>query len=148
MIRARKSPRTGQVFQSGIGGSVSSGTFEGLGRSWSSALGGQRRVELSARRRGDADQLGLVHLDALELAGGRLDPERRRFLEDRRGEQPDLVIPLGRLGQRPLEDVPGAGDLIERQLARAQSVRSTWTVTVPLGGASAGLGKRTRSWIG
>ena len=42
------SASTGQVFQSGIGGSVSSGTFDGLGKSCEQRVGDQRRVKLAA----------------------------------------------------------------------------------------------------
>ena len=152
MISARNSASTGQVFQSGIGGSVSSGTLRRLGQVLQERVGRQRRVELAPGRRRHPDQLGLVHLDALELAGRSLDAEGRRrdrAFEDRRGQQADLVIALGRLRQCPLEQVASAGNLVQRQLSAGPCpLRSTWTVTSPPPGASPGLGNRTRIWIG
>ena len=111
VISTRNKVRTGQVFQSGIGGSVSSGTLDGLGRSLSSVSGGQRRVELAAGGLGRTDQLGLVHFDAFELVDRGIDAEAGRgdrALEDGRGQEPDLVLAFGGLRQRAFEHIPRA----------------------------------------
>ena len=141
---ARNRPSTGQVFQSGIGGSVSRGTFCGLGQ-----VVEQRRRRSPACRTcpcetlGRADQLGLVHLDVLQLAGGRRRPGTRPSgsapSRTGGGSSRTSYSPSAACGKAPSKMFRGRGDGLSVSLRGPCPLRSTWTTTSPPAGADAGV---------
>ena len=149
---ARNSARTGQVFQSGIGGSVSSGTFCGLGRSLSrlAVVGG--RVELAPRRPSRPGS-------ARARSSGRVRT-RRPAASTRKvvvgigpsrtggGRSRTSYSPSAACGRAPSKTFARRATPSSASLRGPCPLRSTWTATSPPVGARPGLGNRTRIWTG
>ena len=138
------------MFQSGIGGSVSRGTFCGLGRSLSRLAVVAGRVELAPRGRRGPDQLGLVHLHAFQLTGRGIDAEGGR------GHGPRGPAGAGggprtrprRLAAGPPRRRRGCRGRLQGQLARPLPLALDLDDDLAAVGAMPGLGNRTRIWIG
>ena len=120
---------------------MSSGTFSAFGRSFKSVPTRGRRVELAAGQARRADQFVFIHLNMFQLAGRGVDAERGGRdgpFQNGRRQQADVVVSLGGLRQRPLEDVARRRETLSERASSAPALSfATCTATSPVDGREA-----------